>query len=258
MQWTYDQYSVATPTFATLAKGGKWFFVLQDSLTGIAFEAIARQAIAASGGTVVGVVRTATGTPDFSSPLVEAQTSGADAIVLAEGGFDLINALKQAQEFGITRQGQKLALPFALLTDIQGLGLAAAQGLVLTEAFYWDLDDGTRRFSARFAARNKGKPPTSVQAGAYSAVLHYLKGVAAANSINAVDVIAKMKEMPVSDDAFGEGTLRQDGRMVHDMVLVEVKTPTESKGAWDLYKVLRRIPGSEAFRPPSKECALVL
>ena len=178
--------------------------------------------------------------------------------MLAEGGVDLINALKQAQEFGVTERGQKLALPFALLPDIEGIGLAVAQGLIFTEAFYWDLDEGTRRFSARFAKRNGGKPPTSVQAGAYSAVLHYLKGITAANSTNAVNVVAKMKELPVLDDAFGSGTLREDGRMVHDMVLVEVKKPAESKSAWDLYKVIRRIPGSEAFRPMSKECSLVI
>lgn len=257
VQWTYDQYSVATPTFATVAKGGKWFFVLQDSLPGQAFEAIARKAIDASGGTVLGAVRTPSGTPDFAGPLLQGQASGADAIVLVEGGADFVNALKQASEFGVRERGQKIAVPFAVLPDIQALGLPVAQGLIFTEAFYWDLDDATRRFSARFARRFGGRPPTSLQAGAYSATLHYLKAVAAANSALGPDVIAKMKAIPVSDEAFGQATVREDGRMVHDMVLVEVKRPGEAKGEWDLYKVLRRIPGAEAFRPPSKACVLV-
>lgn len=256
VQWTYDQYSVATPTFQALAKGGKWFFILQDSLPGKAFEGIATRGITATGGKILGTVRTPTGTPDFASPLVEAQTSGADAIVLAEGGVDLINSLKQAQEFGIMKQGQKIALPFVLLPDVYALGLATAQGLTFTEAFYWDLDEGTRRFSARFTPRNGGKAPTAVQAGAYSATLHYLAGVAAAKSTDGPAVIAKMRGLPIVDDAFGRGTLRPDGRMVHDMVLVEVKTPQQSTGPWDLYTVLRRIPGDQAFRPMSSECAL--
>ena len=256
VQWTYDQYSIATPTFQALAKGGKWFFILQDSLPGKAFEGIAARAIAATGGKVVGTVRTPTGMPDFASPLVEAQTSGADAIVLAEGGVDLINAVKQAQEFGIMQKGQKIALPFVLLPDVYALGLPTAQGLTFTEAFYWDLDEGTRRFSTRFAARFGKKPPTSVQAGAYSATLHYLAGVAVAKSTDGPAVTAKMKELPVIDDAFGRGTLRADGRMVHDMVLVEVKTPKQSTGPWDLYNVLKRIPGDQAFRPMSPECQL--
>lgn len=256
VQWTYDQYSIATPTFVNIAKGGKWFFILQDALTGTAFAEIARQAIEKSGGVILGTVRTPTGTPDFSSALIQAQSAGAEAIVLAEGGTDLINALKQAQEFGFAQQGIKIALPFALLPDIQGVSLAVAQGLQFTEAFYWDQDEASRRFSARFAQRNNGTPPTSVQAGAYSVMMHYLKGVAAAGTTDAPAVIAKMKELPITDDAFGPGTLRADGRMLHDMVLVQVKTPEESKSKWDLYKVVKRIPGPEAFRPISSECAL--
>ena len=256
VQWTYDQHSVATPTFATVAKGGKWFFIMQDSLPGQAFEAIARRAIDATGGKVLGLVRTPSGTPDFAGPIVQAQASGADAIVLVEGGVDFVNAIKQASEFGVREQGQKIAVPFAVLPDIQALGLSAAQGLIFTEAFYWDLDDGTRRFSARFAQRF-GRPPTSLQAGAYSATLHYLKAVAAGSSAKGPEVVARMKAIPVSDDAFGQATLREDGRMVHDMVLVQVKKPGEAKGEWDLYDVLRRIPGAEAFRPPSSACALV-
>jgi branched-chain amino acid transport system substrate-binding protein len=256
VQWTYDQYSLGTPTFATVAKGGRWFFILQDSLPGQAFEAIARRAIDSSGGTVIGVVRTPTGTPDFAGPLVQAQTSGADAIVLGEGGNDLVNALKQASEFGIREQGQRIGIPFAVLPDIQALGLMVTQGLIFTEAFYWDLDEGTRQFSSRFAKRF-GRPPTSLQAGAYSATLHYLKAVAASNSTAGPEVVARMKAIPVSDEAFGQARVREDGRMVHDMVLVQVKKPGEAKGEWDLYDVLRRIPGAEAFRPASKVCSLV-
>lgn len=257
VQWTYDQYSVATPTFATVAKGGTWFFILQDSLPGRAFEAIARRAIDGSGGSVLGLMRTPSGMPDFAGPLLQAQSSGADAIVMVQGGSDFVNALKQASEFGIREHGQKIAVPFAVLPDIQALGLSVAQGLIFTEAFYWDLDDGTRRFSTRFAQRFGGKPPTSLQAGAYSATLHYLKAVAAAKSALAPDVIAKTKSIPVSDEAFGQAIVREDGRMLHDMVLVEVKKPGEATGDWDLYKVLRRIPAAEAFRPASSECALV-
>ena len=256
VQWTYDQYSIGTPTFATVATGGKWFLILQDSLPGQAFDAIARHAIGVSNGAVVGFVRLPIGTPDFASALVQAQTSGAEAIVLGAGGADFVNLVKQAGEFGITERGQKVAVPFAVLPDIHALGLEVAQGLIFTEAFYWDLDDGTRAFSARFA-RRFGRPPTSVQAGAYSATLHYLKAIAGVKSANAPDVIAAMKTIPVSDQAFGHAFVRADGRMVHDMVLVQVKTPGESKGEWDLYNVLRRIPGADAFRPPSQQCSLV-
>jgi len=257
VQWTYDQYAIATPTVSTLVKGGKWFFILQDSLPGKAFDEVARKGIASTGGKVIGVVTTPTGTTDFSSQLVQARASKADGIFLAQGGADLVDALKQAQEFGIVSGGQKLAIPFALLPDIKGIGLPTAQGLVFTEAFYWDLDDQTRAFSKRFADRYDGKPPTSVQAGAYSVVLDYLKGMQAAKSTNGPVVIAKMKELPVDDVAFGKGKLRADGRMVHDLVMVEVKKPSESKGPWDLYKVLKKIPGAEAFRPMSPECPMV-
>jgi branched-chain amino acid transport system substrate-binding protein len=249
VQWTYDQYSIGTPTFSTVVKGGKWFFIVQDSIAGRAFEDIAKTAIERTGGKLLEVVRTPTGTADYSGPLVQARASKADGILLGAAGGDLINALKQAHEFGIVNAGQKLALGFVLLPDVKGIGLATAQGLTFTEAFYWDLDDRTRGFSKRFADRYEGKPPTSVQAGAYSAVTHYLKGVEAAKSTNGPAAIAKMKELPVDDAAFGQGKLRADGRMVHNHVLVEVKKPSESKGPWDYYKLRATIPADEAFRP---------
>ena len=257
VQWTYDQYSMATPTVVSQVKGGSWFFLLQDSIPGKTFEGIARQAIERTGGKVIGDVRTPTGTSDFSSQLVQARASKADGIFIVQGGSDLVNALKQAQEFGIMNGKQKLAIAFMLLPDVKGIGLATAQGLTLTSPFYWDFDDKTRAFSKRFADRYEGKPPTEVQAGAYSAVTHYLKGVQAAKTTNGPLVVAKMKDLPVEDAAFGRGKLRGDGRMVHDMLLVEVKKPAESKSDWDLYKVVKKIPGDEAFRPMSKECALV-
>jgi len=258
VHWTYDQYSIGNPTVQALSKGGKsWFFITVDSIGGAALESGARQLIAAAGGKVSGAVKNATGISDFSGQLVQAQASKADVIALAQGGSDTTNALKQAQEFGILAGGQKIAILWGLVTDIHGMGLPVAQGLTFTEAFYWDADDNTRAFSKRFSDRYGGKVPTSVQAGAYSVLTHYLKGVDAAKSSAAPVVIAKMKELPVSDLALGKGTLRADGRMVHDEFLVQVKTPAESKGAWDLYKILRRLPGEEVFRPMSKECPLV-
>lgn len=258
VHWTYDQYAIGSQTVkANLERGGKnWFFLTQDSLGGAALENGARPFIDAAGGKVVGVTKNPTGQADFSSQLVQAQGSKADVIGVAQGGTDTTNVLKQAREFGITKT-QTLALLWALLPDIKGMGLEAAQDLVFTEAFYWDTNDATRGFSQRFMQRFDGKAPSAVQAGAYSVVSHYLKGVAASNSTDGPVVIEKMKSLPVNDAVFGKGTLRQDGRMVHDLFVVQVKKPSESKGPWDLYKVLKTVPGQEAFRPMSKECALV-
>lgn len=258
VHWTYDQQSLTKPTAHVMSEGGKsWFFITVDAAGGVAVENSAREIIDAAGGETLGSIKTPPNNSDFSSALLMAQASQADIIAIAQGGSDTVNAVKQAQEFGIGQDGQKLVLLFVIITDIEAMGLATAQGLNFTEAFYWDSNDGTRDFSKRFAERYNGKVPTSVQAGAYSVVTHYLKGVQAASSTSGPVVIAKMKEIPVSDIAFGEGKLRVDGRMVHDHVLVEVKSPDKSTGPWDFYKIVRHIPGDEAFRPMSTECPLV-
>lgn len=257
VHWTYDQNSLTKPTMTSLTQGGKtWYFVTVDTAGGQALENGAREFIIAAGGKIIGQVRNPTGTTDFSSLLLQAQASKADVIGVVQGGAESVAIFKQAQEFGIP-QRQAMANVLALIPDIKAMGLAVAQKQVLTEAFYWDTDDNTRAFSKRFAERFNGTVPTSVQAGAYSVVTHYLKAVDAAQSTDAPVVIAKMKELPVSDQAFSNSKLRIDGRLTHDHVLVQVKSPSESKSAWDLYKVLRVIPGEEAFRPPSKECPLV-
>jgi branched-chain amino acid transport system substrate-binding protein len=258
VHWTYDQAAIGKPTTVAMSEGGKsWFFVTVNAAGGKALEDSSREIILANGGKVVGSVRTPPNNPDFASQLLQAQASKADVVAILQGGSDTINAVKQAQEFGIPNGGQKLVLLWALITDIHGMGLKVAQDLVFTEAFYWDTDDNTRSFSKRFSERFDGKVPTSVQAGTYSVVTHYLKAVNAAKSSFGPAVIAKMKQLPVADQAFGSSTLREDGRLLHDLYLVQVKTPSESREPWDYYKILRKVPGSEAFRPPSKDCILV-
>src|SRR5690606_33639060 len=197
---------------------------------------------------VVGSVRHPFPGTDFSSFLLQAQSSGAKVIGLANAGGDTINSIKQAAEFGITQGGQALAGLLIFLTDVHALGLETAQGLVLTESFYWDLTDSTREWSARFQEKD-GDKPTMVQAGVYAGVLHYLKAVEAAKSADADTVIAKMKELPTDDPLFGKGEIRADGRKVHDMYLFKVKAPGESKGEWDYYEKLATIPADKAFRP---------
>ncbi|EBW1603856.1 branched-chain amino acid ABC transporter [Salmonella enterica subsp. enterica serovar Kottbus] len=195
---------------------------------------------------------------DFSSYLLQAQSSGAKVIGLANAGADTTNAIKQAAEFGITQGGQKLAGLLTFVTDVKALGLQTAQGLVLTEAFYWDQNDGTREFSKRFQEQAGGKMPSMVQGGVYASVLHYLKAVEATKSKDTATVMAKMKEMPTDDPLFGKGQIRADGRHIHNMYLFEVKKPEESKGEWDLYKQVAEIPAAEAFRPEADGgCPLV-
>lgn len=255
--WTFDQFSVTKPTIDALTKGGKtWYFITVDTAGGKFQEDIARDLVGAGGGKIVGAIRNPTGTADFSSILLQAQGSKADVIGIIQGGAESVAIFKQAQEFGVARR-QTLANMLALIPDIKGMGLAVAKNQILTEAFYWDTDDNTRAFARRFMERNGGNAPTSVQAGAYSAVTHYLKAVDALQSTSGPDVIAKMKQTPVADQAFSHSYLRADGRLVHDHVLVQVKAPGESKGVWDVYKVLRVVPGDEAFRPASKECSLI-
>ena len=202
------------------------------------------------GGKVVGKVRTPFPGQDFSSFLLQAQASKAKIIGLANAGGDTINSIKQAAEFGIVAGGQNLAGLLVFITDVHALSLKTAQGLIMTEAWYWDLNDANRAFSAEFEKANKGNKPTMVQAGVYSAVLHYLKAVHELKSdADGAAVVAKMKSMPTDDALFGKGTIRADGRKVHDMYLFEVKKPAESKGAWDYYKLRATIPAAEAFRP---------
>jgi branched-chain amino acid transport system substrate-binding protein len=251
VHWTYDTWALAHGTGKAMVEQGgkKWFFITADYAFGQALERDTTAVIKAAGGEVVGSVKHPFPGQDFSSFLLQAQSSGAQVIGLANAGGDTINSIKQAAEFGITQGGQKLAGLLIFISDVHALGLQTAQGLVLTEAFYWDKDDGTRAFAKRFAERSGGKMPTMVHAGVYASVLHYLKAVDAAKSKDPKLVMAKMKEMPSEDPLFGKGKIRPDGRHVHDMYLFEVKKPEESKGPWDYYKTLATIPADQAFRP---------
>ena len=250
IHWTYDTYALANSTGRALTKDGgdTWYFITADYAFGHALEKDTAAAVLAAGGKVLGSVRTPFPNQDFSSFLLQAQSSKAKVIGLANAGGDMINAIKQAGEFGIT-QSQRLAGLLTFISDIHSLGLATTKGLVLTTGFYWDRDDETRAWSKRFAERNNGRMPTMVQAGVYSAVMHYLKAVQAAGTDEAKAVVAKMREMPVNDFFAKNGKIRADGRMVHDMYLVQVKTPEESKYPWDYYNILQVVPGDEAFRP---------
>lgn len=260
LHWTYDVHALATGTGnAVVAEGGKtWFFVTSDYTFGHDLENQVAKIVKAKGGTVKGAVRHPFNSSDLSSFLLQAQASGAQIIGMANAGADTINTIKQAREFGITQGGQTLGGLMLFLTDINSVGLEAAQGMVLTTGFYWDLDDRTRAFSRRFAARMKGKMPTMVQAGVYSSVLHYLKAAEAAGTDDGGKVIAKMREIPIDDMFARNGKIREDGRMVHDMFLAKVKAPAESKGPWDFYRIVRVIPGDEAFQPLAEStCPLV-
>ncbi|SFI82794.1 branched-chain amino acid transport system substrate-binding protein [Bosea sp. OK403] len=260
IHWTYDTYALAQGTGGAMVKAGgdSWFFLTADYAFGHALERDATEVITKNGGKVLGAVRTPFPGTDFSSFLLQAQASKAKVIGLANAGGDTINSIKQAGEFGIVAGGQKLAGLLVFASDVHALGLQTAQGLVLTEAFYWDTNDQTRAWSERFAKLNNGKKPTMVQAGVYSGLLHYLKAVEAAKSKDTATVMAKMKEMPTDDPLFGKGTVRADGRKMHDMYLFEVKKPSESKGPWDYYKQLAVLPADKAFRPLSEsECPLV-
>ena len=260
IHWTYDTYALAQGTGGAMVKAGgdSWFFMTADYAFGHALERDTAAIVTKNGGKVLGVVRTPFPGTDFSSFLLQAQASKAKVIGLANAGGDTINSIKQAGEFGIVAGGQKLAGLLVFLTDVHSLGLATAQGLVLTESFYWDTNDQTRTWSDRFAKANGGKKPTMVQAGVYSGMLHYLKAVEAAKSKDSAVVMAKMKEMPTDDPLFGKGSVRVDGRKLHDMYLFEVKKPADSKGPWDYYKQVSVLPAAQAFRPLAEsECPLV-
>jgi branched-chain amino acid transport system substrate-binding protein len=265
IHWVYDTYMLAKSTGgATVRTGGdSWFFITADYAFGHALERDTGGFVRAAGGRVLGSVRTPfPGTTDFSSFLVQAQASRAKVIGLANAGTDTINCIKQAAEFGITRRGVKLASMLMFLPDVHALGLQTAQGLVCTETFYWDLNDRTRAFARRARALAGQAPIGMSQAGDYSAVLHYLKAVAAmgvqAAKASGAEAVARMKAMPTDDDAFGPGQIRDDGRKLHPAYLFEVKRPEESRGPFDYYKLLQTTPAEEAFRPVAEGgCALV-
>ncbi|GIK96672.1 MAG: ABC transporter substrate-binding protein [Alphaproteobacteria bacterium] len=260
IHWTYDTWQLANGTGKAIVQtgGDSWFFITADYAFGHALERDTTAVVEENGGQVLGSVRHPLQTADFSSFLLQAQGSGAKIIGLANAGGDTINSIKQAAEFGIVAGGQNLAGLLVFLTDVHSLGLQIAQGLILTESFYWDLNDQTREWSKRFAERNGGKYPTMVHAGVYSSVLHYLKAIEALQSDAGTEVIAKMKEMPTDDPLFGKGSIRPDGRKIHDSYLFEVKKPEESSGEWDLYKLRATVPAEEAFRPMEEGgCPLV-
>ena len=260
VHWTYDTWALANGTGSAMVKrgGNTWFFVTADYAFGHALERDTSALVTKAGGKIVGTVRHPFPGQDFASFLLQAQSSGAKVIGLANAGGDFTNTMKQAAEFGIVQGGQSLAGLLVFITDVHSLGLQVAQGLVMTEAFYWDQNDQTRAWSKRFAERNGGKMPTMVHAGVYAGALHYLKAVEALKDKDTAKVMAKMKEMPTEDPLFGKGLIRPDGRKIHDMYLFEVKKPSESKAPWDLYKQLATIPADQAFRPLNEGgCPLV-
>jgi branched-chain amino acid transport system substrate-binding protein len=248
--WVFDTYALAQVTGGALAKGGgdTWFFITADYAFGQALERDVTAVVKAAGGKVVGDIKHPLSTQDFSSFLLQAQGSKAKIIGLANAGQDTVNAIKQAGEFGITKSGQKLAGLLVFSTDVISLTLPVAQGVVLTEAFYWDQNDETRAWTKRFRAK-RDKIPNMLTAGAYSAVNHYLKAVQAAGTDDAKAVMAKMREIPVNDFMTKNGKLREDGRLIRDMYLFQVKTPAESKSKDDIFKLLATVPGDEAYRP---------
>jgi len=260
VHWTYDTWMLANGTGGALVKtgGDTWFFLTADYAFGQALERDTEAVVLKNGGKVLGKVRHPLNNADFSSFLLQAQSSKAKIIGLANAGGDTTNSIKQAAEFGIVKGGQKLAGLLVFLSDVHALGLPTAQGLVVTNTFYWDLNDQTRAWAKRFAAKNDGKYPTMVQAGVYAGALHYLKAIEALKSDDGTKVVAKMKEMPTDDPLFGKGTIRADGRKLHPAYLVEVKKPAESKGPYDYYKILATIPADQAFRPLADgDCPLV-
>ncbi|NLD55268.1 MAG: ABC transporter substrate-binding protein [Burkholderiaceae bacterium] len=260
VHWTYDTWMLAHGTGSAIVKtgGDSWFFLTADYAFGHALERDTEDVVKAGGGKVVGRVRHPLNTQDFSSFLLQAQASKAKIIGLANAGGDTINSIKQAAEFGIVKAGQNLAGLLVFLTDVHGLGLQIAQGLIMTETFYWDLNDQTRAWTKRFVEKNGGKYPTMVHAGVYAATLHYLKAIEAGKTDDGTKVVAKMKELPTDDPLFGKGTIRADGRKIHPAYLFEVKKPSESKGPYDYYKLRTTIPADQAFRPAKDgDCPLV-
>jgi branched-chain amino acid transport system substrate-binding protein len=252
VHWTYDTYALANGTGSAVVQAGgdTWYFLTADYAFGYALERDVSAVVTKSGGKVLGSVRHPLNTSDFSSFILQAQASKAKVVGFANAVGDTINSIKQAAEFGVVQGGQKLAGLLVFVSDIHSLGLQAAQGLQLTSAYYWDRNDESRAFGKRWGDRFKNRRPTMVQAGFYAGVLHYLKAVQALGSDGPGDtVVSKMKELPTDDPLFGKGSIRIDGRKMHDMYLFEVKKPSESKGPWDYYKLIRTIPANQAFRP---------
>jgi branched-chain amino acid transport system substrate-binding protein len=259
IHWTYDTFALSNVAGKAMVARGEdtWFFLTADYAFGLALERDAANVVKGNGGKVLGAARAPLNTQDFSSFLLQAQASKAKVVALANAGGDTQNAIKQGYEFGLQGQGQKLLALLLNITDVHSLGIRAAQGMIATEGFYWDMDDATRAFSKRFFEK-EGHMPTMIQAGVYSAVIHYLKAIDATGTDEAKAVVAQMKAMPISDFFAKNGRIRDDGRMVHDMYLVQVKSPGESKNEWDLYKVLATVPGDDAYRPlAASGCPLV-
>ena len=263
VHWTYDTYMLAHSTGQALVKAGgdSWFFLTADYAFGAALERDTTAVITANGGKVVGGVKHPLNTADFSSFLLQAQASKAKVIGLANAGGDTTNSIKQAAEFGIVKGGQKLAALLLFITDVKAIGLETAQGLSFTETFYWDMNDASRAFSKKFAARMKnGAPPTMVQAGVYAGLIHYFKALEAlgGNPHDGVKVVEKMKSIPTDDPLFGKGEIQPNGRTIHSAYLFEVKKPSESKAPWDFYKLIGTVAGDQAFTPLSEsKCAML-
>lgn len=258
IQWVFDTRALAVGTAQEVVKrgGDSWFFITDDYAFGHSLERDASAVIVKQGGKVLGSVRPPFATPDLSSFILQAQASKAKIIGIAGGPPNNINEIKTAGEFGVMKGGQQMAGLLVLITDIHALGLSAAQGLLLTTSFYWDLDDKTRQWSKRYFAK-MGRMPTMWQAGVYSSVMHYLQAIKDTGSDDPLKVVAKMRETPIEDFFARNGRLREDNLMVHDLSLVEVKKPEESKYDWDYYKVLATISGDDAFGPPDPACAMV-
>jgi branched-chain amino acid transport system substrate-binding protein len=258
--WTYDTVALARGTGSAVVKSGgdTWYFLTADYAFGHALAKDTMEVVKANGGKVLGQAIHPVNNADFSSFLVQAQASGAKVIGLANGATDTTNSIKQAHEFGLTQAGQKLAGLLVFVTDVNALGLEVAQGLQLTESYYWDQNEQTRAFAKRYAARMNGRMPSMVQAGVYSGTAHYLKAVAAAGATDGDAVQAKMREAPINDFMSNNARIRRDGRVLRDFYLFEVKKPSESKGPWDYYKLVRTIPAEDAVRPEAEgNCPLV-
>jgi len=259
VHWAYDSFAIANSTGKALVSQGfdSWYFVVADYAFGASLEKDTGDVVKAAGGKVVGATKHPVGTADFASVLLQAQSSKAKVVALANAGGDTINSIKQAAEFGLTSGGQKLSALAGFINDVHGLGLKEAQGLTITEASYWDMNDDTRKWSKRFYDKVNAMP-NMLQTGTYSSVLHYLRAVQAAGTDETEAVMKKMRELPVDDVFYKNGNIREDGRMVHDMYLFEVKKPAESKAPWDYYKLLATIPADQAFQPLSaSRCPLV-
>jgi branched-chain amino acid transport system substrate-binding protein len=250
IHWIYDTYGQTKTIVNALSKQGidSWFFITVDYAFGLAIEQDATEFIKAAGGKVLGSARHPLNSQEFSAYLLQAQASKAKGLLVANGGNDIVNAIKQAAEFGLAKQGMRISAPLAQFPDVHGVGLKIAQGLLISSPFYYDMNPEARAFTDRFT-KEIGRPPSFIQAGTYGAVLHYLRAVKAAGTDEAKAVLAEMRKLPINDFMTKDGSVREDGRVIRDMYLMQVKTPEESKGEWDLAKIIATVPGKEAFRP---------